>query len=258
MKKHGIPSVITGGNAVCGIIGILAVIFLSMQEISYPLIVLIGFFCILAGAICDVMDGYIARKLNCTSILGEELDSLADLITFGILPAVLAFVNDLHQSVLYIILWSIFLSTVYVISSTVRLARYNAAKGSKEEQFAYFRGLPMPAAAIFLTCWLYVDGLIHFAVLDAIMPLVIGFLMVSSIPYPHFFKKKYSKKRYLIFATFILLCATALFIKNIPIMTATLLLFAVCSTTYVCLGIFKVAAEKGKKIKKRVMREIRG
>ena len=77
IKKH-IPNALTCGNLICGIFGILYVFKGELITAS----VLIGI-----ALICDWLDGFIARLLHVSSPIGKELDSLADMVTFGVLPA---------------------------------------------------------------------------------------------------------------------------------------------------------------------------
>ena len=77
--KH-IPNTITSMNLLCGVMGVIFALdgWLDM-----------AFYLMLAGAVCDFCDGLAARLLNAYSALGKELDSLADLITFGLLPSIM-------------------------------------------------------------------------------------------------------------------------------------------------------------------------
>ena len=125
MKK--IPNIITLCNAVCGILAVL---------LGNPIL---GAYLILLAMILDTADGFAARILDVKSELGKQLDSLADLISFGVAPAFLFYglFNDLEA-----LLASIF----YVLSALFRLAKFNI-----EERALDFNGLPSPAAAGILT-----------------------------------------------------------------------------------------------------------
>ena len=121
MKK--IPNSITLLNAACGILAIL---------FDNPIL---GSYLILTAMLLDTVDGLVARALNVKSDLGKQLDSLADLISFGVAPAFLYYslFSDLEA-----LLASIF----YTLSALYRLAKFNTADYMKD-----FNGLPTPAAA---------------------------------------------------------------------------------------------------------------
>ncbi len=118
-----IPNAITLCNAVCGMLAIL---------FGNPVI---GAYLILTAMILDLADGLVARMLNVKSELGKQLDSLADLISFGVAPGYLFYhlFNDTEA-----LLASIF----YVLSALFRLAKFNTQEYMKD-----FNGLPSPAAA---------------------------------------------------------------------------------------------------------------
>jgi len=97
----------------------------------------------LAGLMFDALDGKVARWRNSSSLLGQELDSLADLISFGVAPALLAFVCGLRTYLDTVVL------TGFICCGLARLARFNAtvALVPKEKGKAkYFEGLPIPSS----------------------------------------------------------------------------------------------------------------
>lgn len=102
---------------------------------------------ILLAAVFDGLDGLLARRLRASSELGAQLDSLSDLIAFGVAPAVLVYL--FHLQTLGGIGWIFVL--VFVAASALRLARFNMASGQSESRTEYhdsFTGVPMPAAAL--------------------------------------------------------------------------------------------------------------
>lgn len=118
-----IPNTITLCNAICGMLAIL----LGNPEV--------GAYLIITAMILDLADGLVARALNVKSDLGKQLDSLADLISFGVAPGYLFYhlFSDTEA-----LLASIF----YVLSALFRLAKFNTLDYMKD-----FNGLPSPAAA---------------------------------------------------------------------------------------------------------------
>ncbi|KZV86557.1 CDP-diacylglycerol--serine O-phosphatidyltransferase [Exidia glandulosa HHB12029] len=115
----------------------------------------------LGGLLFDFFDGKVARWRQSSSLLGQELDSLADLISFGVAPALLAFTVGLRTQLDTVIL------TVFVCCGLARLARFNAtvALVPKDEagKSRYFEGLPIPSSLVIvgvLALWTYNDWII--------------------------------------------------------------------------------------------------
>jgi CDP-diacylglycerol---serine O-phosphatidyltransferase len=118
-----IPNFITLCNAVCGIIAIL---------LGNPIL---GAFLVLLSMVLDTVDGLAARMLNVKSELGKQLDSLSDLISFGVAPAFLFYT-------LFTDTESLLACIFYILSGLFRLAKFNTIEYSTD-----FNGLPIPAAA---------------------------------------------------------------------------------------------------------------
>lgn len=142
MIKH-IPNLFTLLNLLCGCI---ATVLLLENEINIYLATLIIF----TGIVFDFLDGFFARKLNIQSKLGLELDSLADLITSGLVPGIIIFrlfkiPNDLTFSIISND-WFAYFAFIITISSAYRLAKFNIQENSKN----FFIGLPVPANTILI------------------------------------------------------------------------------------------------------------
>lgn len=127
-----IPNLITLGNLLCGC---LAIVFL-IQEKDWQIASLF----LAIGLCCDFLDGFVARLLKAQSELGKQLDSLADLVSFGIFPSFLIFQLFPEDSSLK------YLSFVIALASAWRLAKFNLDNSQTYE----FKGLPTPANAMFL------------------------------------------------------------------------------------------------------------
>ncbi len=98
-----------------------------------------------AAAILDALDGRVARMLNATSRMGEEIDSLADAVNFGVAPAFIVYATLLsHNRVGWIVV------LLYTVCIVLRLARFNSVLGSEQPGYTkdYFVGMPAPAGAI--------------------------------------------------------------------------------------------------------------
>jgi len=125
---------------------------------------------ILLAAMADGVDGFLARKVG-GSPLGANLDSLADLISFGTAPVFLA-ISAFH---LPPHIWPV--GIFFLLCGTLRLARFNVVSGKSDH---FFEGLPIPAAGIALSA----SVLLGKPTLTIVLMLFLALLMVSSIPYP--------------------------------------------------------------------------
>jgi len=139
---------------------------------------------IVFAAILDGIDGRIARMIKGQSKFGEELDSLADFVNFGVAPSLILYFWQLHE--LHNGGW--IAAMVFAISGGLRLARFNATiDDPNKPPYAanYFTGVPAPAGAVVVLLPVYFAflGLPKLpAVLTAVYTLLIGFLMVSRLP----------------------------------------------------------------------------
>jgi CDP-diacylglycerol---serine O-phosphatidyltransferase len=160
-----VPSLFTLGNCLCGFA---AINYASLgDKVFSPHFALAGYFIFLA-MVFDMFDGFVARLTRSTSDFGKELDSLADIISFGVAPAFLAvrlmgvmeqnqgptgrdylpvpppFSDDAALRLFWVI------AGVYVSCTALRLARFNVITQPDVLSHMYFRGLPSPAAAAIL------------------------------------------------------------------------------------------------------------
>lgn len=117
-------------------LGALAILFVIQEELYMSL------FFICLAAIFDRFDGIVARKLNITSELGKQLDSLCDLISFGVAPALLLYSAILHDFGFPGAIFTI----IFIACGAIRLARFNVS-----EYDGYFVGLPITAGGCLLT-----------------------------------------------------------------------------------------------------------
>jgi len=166
-----LPSLMTVANLFCGY----ACVVYSTRGDFDTAAVLIGI-----AMVLDALDGFLARLTNSTSAFGVELDSLADVVSFGLAPAILAFTWGLWP--LGRLGWAV--GFVYVTAAAMRLARFNIQTGGTTDK-RYFVGLASPSAAAVIasTVFIYPWGLQdpRVAILAIPMVLVPGFLMVSTM-----------------------------------------------------------------------------
>jgi archaetidylserine synthase len=160
-----LPDLFTLLNVVFGFLAILAAGRAWGDNIPQYAVVFI-----LLAAMADGLDGFLARKVG-GSPLGANLDSLADLISFGTAPVFLA-ISTFH---LPPHIWPV--GIFFLICGTLRLARFNVVSGKSD---SFFEGLPIPAAGIALSA----SVLLGRPTLTIVLMLFLALLMVSSISYP--------------------------------------------------------------------------
>ena len=186
---------------------------------------------IIFAAIFDTLDGRVARLLKGTSLVGKELDSLADLISFGVAPAFIMYfwsLNNLGK-------FGWLLTMIYVVCVALRLARFNVSSNSEPSwKDNYFEGVPSPAGGILILMPLIFSlseiNLINVNY-DIIVPtffILISFLLISKIP-TFAFKKIAVPRRMTIFALF----SIVLFFGLLLIYTFKVLV--ICGLIYTCL-----------------------
>jgi CDP-diacylglycerol--serine O-phosphatidyltransferase len=209
---HILPSLFTTGNVFCGFYAFVAVL---NEQFYFSAWVIVG------GMIFDGLDGRIARLTKTTSAFGEQYDSLADIITFGMAPAFLAYAWVLKP--FGRLGWMA--AFLFLLCAALRLARFNVTKPEVRSQ--HFIGLPSPAAAVVVASIVIAfEDLFATRMNPFIMVMVVyalAFLMVSNIKYPAFkqfeFKKRVVFSRFLFVILFIYVLATipkvALFILGI-------------------------------------------
>ena len=152
-----IPNILTLANAALGCCALFYIAVLDFDTATL---------CVLLAAVFDFLDGFVARTMGWTSRFGAELDSLADVISFGVVPGALTTVMLTTLNVDYP--W-VFLGFIITLASAYRLAKYNTSQNSQ----TYFRGLPTPANALL---WI---GVPHLG-LDLTFPLLVGGIVVTS------------------------------------------------------------------------------
>ncbi len=205
-----LPNLFTTGNLFCGFWAIVSV----FQEKFYYAAV-----AILLASVFDILDGKVARLSGATSKFGVQYDSLADLISFGVAPALLAFSWALRPYGRF----GWLAAFLFVVCGALRLARFNVMSAAGDTK--YFKGLPIPAAAtmIALTILLYLRLIETGWVKDIvilIMIYVLAFLMVSNIRYVSF--KEFDLARRKPFSLFIFIVLSMIVI----VMEPAIVLFA--------------------------------
>ena len=175
-----LPNLFTSAALFAGFFAIISAI--NLQFVAAGLAI---FF----GQLLDGVDGRVARLTKTQSKFGQEFDSLSDMVTFGIAPAIIIFMwclSDIGK-----VGWAV--GFIYVASAAIRLARFNAQVGYADDR--YFSGLASPPAATLLasSVWLAYDSGYSPADLPTLMvysmmflTIFIGLLMVVNVPYYSF------------------------------------------------------------------------
>ncbi|SCJ00633.1 CDP-diacylglycerol-serine O-phosphatidyltransferase [uncultured Clostridium sp.] len=167
MKRAYIPNAFTFINLSLGICSIL-----STMEGNYALA---STFIILAGLV-DRYDGRIARFLNASSELGKELDSLADLVSFGVAPSILSFILFNFKDVGPTSLIGFIVLITFPICGAFRLARYNVSTFD-----GVFAGVPITIAGCFIALFILLTLRVNMsAVIPMLLMIVFSYLMVSN------------------------------------------------------------------------------
>ncbi len=181
IRKH-IPNLLTCANLVCGCVGIFFVFSGDLLMATYL---------IWTAMIFDFLDGFSARMLKVSSPIGKELDSLADMVTFGVLPAFMMF--SLIREGMTGYSWLAFAALAVAVFSALRLANFNVDTRQSDQ----FIGLPTPANALFLSSLPFLEGSTLDWVLNPwpllVISLVFALLLVAPLP---LFSLKFSNFRY--------------------------------------------------------------
>jgi CDP-diacylglycerol--serine O-phosphatidyltransferase len=211
-----VPNMITSGSVFCGITSLI----MTYHQHFIPAAVLIFF-----AVFFDVMDGRVARSLGGSSVFGEEMDSLADAISFGVSPAFLMYAVyiGIEGGV-----WGAVAASFFALCGVLRLARFNVMHVPSGP----FQGLPIPAGGLTLAA--FVMARFPLTPLTAIVVMFfVGGLMVSSVPYCNAKKmKKDNVNKAKLYGTigFILIAFVTLREKA----------FLVISLMYIFTGLFRV------------------
>ena len=145
LRSYTAADGLTIGNAACGTISI----FLCLEHVATgsDRLLWIAFLLLPLALVCDVLDGIVARANRARqSILGGDLDSLADVISFGVAPAVLGYTLGLRGG------WDVMCLTYFVVCGVSRLARFNVTAATLADaetgKVKYFEGTPIPTSIV--------------------------------------------------------------------------------------------------------------
>jgi CDP-diacylglycerol--serine O-phosphatidyltransferase len=226
IKLFTVPNIITLCNLLCGCFSIVA--SLVVGDFTLALIF------ILASAVCDFFDGFTARLLKQYSDIGVQLDSLADMVSFGVAPSAVMYafacqaptLFELNDVVAHIIVYVPFIMAAF---SALRLAKFNI----DETQHETFEGLPTPANALFCASFVYAaisSGKAVEVEWIALISVVMAALLVSPIRMFSFKLKSFGwqqNKSLYIFLVLSLVTLLTLGVYSVPVI---IVLYIVIST----------------------------
>ena len=194
-KIYLLPNLMTAGNLCCGFLAVLKILEGALLESriadtgthSFQLAI----WCILGACIFDALDGRLARLGGSESPFGREFDSLADIVSFGVAPALMVSRIVFHDTTR--LGWLV--ASIYLVCGALRLARFNClAAADSAAANREFKGFPIPAAAgliasltLFLL-WLNNNQLEHWLTKWVLPPLLLflSWMMFSGFKYPSF------------------------------------------------------------------------
>lgn len=221
-----LPALLTLGNLICGFFAIVVASRIEAPQHalvesvgpidarkilliaeSDPTNVMLSGWLIFLAMIFDVLDGQVARMSNTSSDFGVQLDSLCDLVTFGVAPGILMVkmcpnFTYLHQEAVWMI------AAAFAACAALRLARFNVETDENDDHLQFY-GLPVPAAAASIASFAIMfytlrnqenplASTVDIRAIQALLPFygfVVALFMVSRIPYPHVVNQIFSGRR---------------------------------------------------------------
>lgn len=204
-----LPNFFTAASIFLGVLSILASIKGDFDKAMILIIV---------SLICDGLDGRVARLTNTASKFGVEFDSLADVIAFGVAPAVLFYFNLGQEYGRF----GTLAMAIFIIFGAIRLARFNVTTGTYDPK--YFIGLPIPTAAVVLSIWVvfykhHFANSVVLAIFIIFLAFLLSFLMVSNVRYPSFKKIEFKKANKLKALVILIFTASLIFLFPLEIFT---------------------------------------
>lgn len=233
-----LPNLFTAGSIFLGVTSMLASFHGDFNKaIIY----------IVLSLVLDGLDGRVARLTHTTSKFGVEFDSLADIVAFGVAPAVL-FYFAVGQNFGRV---GVLIMAIYVIFGAIRLARFNVTTGTYDP--SVFIGLPIPTAAITTAFWIGIyneyEIFKNLGVIYIICVAILSLLMVSNVRYPSFkkinFKQPYFMK-ILIILVIVFSCIYLYPLEFCAFLTSGYVFYGLIRAAYnICNSKFKRKNERG-------------
>ena len=168
MNKNFIPNYLTLGNIFCG--------FMSILTTAHGHYIWSSVFIFLA-MLADRYDGIVARKLGVFSELGKELDSLCDVVSFGVAPAMLVFEKYGSNNSTFLLVFTALVCAVYSCCGAYRLARFNVTKLKK----GFYQGVPITTCGTILALLAFLPVNTITSTTLIVLTLICSYLMISNI-----------------------------------------------------------------------------
>ena len=221
IRLFTLPNMLTLGNLVAGVLALIV----TLTEHDY----MMALWLIIIAAVFDFFDGFAARLLNQYSALGVQLDSLADMVSFGLVPSTVVF------SILRTLefggecgAWC-YVAFIVVLFSALRLARFNIDESQHEE----FLGLPTPACSIFFVAvgWLFAKGyLVGIApIWFALAAIAMATMLIVPVRMFSFKIKSFGWRGNELRFTFVILSAVAVAVWQVKALPCVILAYIVIS-----------------------------
>ncbi|MBL0708338.1 MAG: CDP-diacylglycerol--serine O-phosphatidyltransferase [Sulfurimonas sp.] len=228
-----LPNIFTAASIFSGVFSIISAINGEFDKAAWLIMI---------SLVLDGLDGRVARLTNTCSKFGVEFDSLADIVAFGVAPALLMYLFIGHEFGRF----GVVASASFVIFGAIRLARFNVMTVSSEP--SVFIGVPIPTAAVFvsvLVLLFHKYGLnTDYGLVIMLSSIFVSILMVSNIRYPSFKKVDFSPKHAM--KSFIFILAALLLVYMYPIEG-----FALLAVLYILYGVLRAAVLMPKKLLKK-------
>ncbi len=199
-----LPNLFTAASIFSGIFSIVSAINGNFEKAAWL---------IMLSLIFDGLDGRVARLTNTCSKFGVEFDSLADMVAFGVAPALLLYLFVGYEFSRF----GIVVSALFVIFGAIRLARFNVMTTTSEP--SVFIGVPIPTAAVFISLLVLLFNKYSFhqdyGVVLLLLAILVSMLMISNIRYPSFKKIDFTPKHAMKFFVIILISLLMIFMYPI-------------------------------------------
>ena len=209
-----LPNLFTAASIFVAVVSIINSIHGNFERASWFIIL---------SLILDGLDGKVARLTKGESKFGVEFDSLADIVAFGVAPAILIY----QQIATHYNKFGVLVVALYVVFGAIRLARFNITTKNIDPNI--FIGLPIPAAALFLVSLSQIDYKYHASFLEPIIlifTLFVAILMVSNFRYLAFKKVSFEKKISFKILILLILIASLLYLMTIETLALFFVVYA--------------------------------
>jgi CDP-diacylglycerol--serine O-phosphatidyltransferase len=216
-----LPNTFTALNLACGFIAILHGFHGEFYKACMFIIL---------GALFDSVDGRVARMTNTQSSFGEQFDSMSDLVSFGVSPAIVYYFRFLNESGRPGMVAAFF----FMLCGALRLARFNANIGHVKSD--YFQGLPIPGGATAVVSMILMS--LNFPEIVSMKPLTVGYilfyaaLMISNIPFSSFKNSEWVRKNKKQVLMIIFIVIASLFIYEEVMIPVIITLYVIFSLIY--------------------------